>query len=170
MAALAEQQKTVRATGLWVRIGTPVLFAAVVLPLIGRLYLAVFEPPAGQAGDAMWTAVAIVLLQALPPLILSWTMFGVVGVLSEYEMARYVSIKASAGLKRAGAGATVALILQVLVVPVAVAALRGEPLWPATNPDVFDLAIMIFASSMLTVGSVLEAAARELQDEVDQIV
>jgi len=35
---------------------------------------------------------------------------------------------------------------------------------------VFDLAIMIFASSMLTVGSVLEAAARELQDEVDQIV
>lgn len=167
MAALAEQQRTVRTAGTWVRISTPVLFAAVVLPLIGRLYLALFEPADGVIA---WTAVAAIVLEALPPLILAWTMFGVVSVLAEYEMARYVSLRASAGLKRAGTGATVALILQVLVVPVGLAALHGQPLWAAISPNVFDLAVMIFASSMLTIGSVLEAAARELQDEVDQMV
>jgi len=168
MAALAaQQQRTVRTTGMWVRISTPLLFAAVVLPLIGRLYLSVFEP---AGGVVVWPAVAAIALEALPPLILAWSMFGVVGALAEYEMARYVSLKASTGLKRAGSGASIALVLQVLVVPVALAALKGEALWPAINPNVFDLAVMIFASSMLTVGSVLEAAARELQDEVDQMV
>ncbi|MDZ4868970.1 MAG: hypothetical protein SGI91_16745 [Alphaproteobacteria bacterium] len=167
MAALAEQQKTVRTTGIWVRLSTPLLFAAVVLPLIGRLYLSLFE---AAGGVVVWASVAAIMIEALPPLILAWTMFGVVSVLSEYEMARYVSLKASQGLKRAGTGATVALVLQVLVVPVALAALKGQPLWPTINPNVFDLAVMIFASSMLTVGSVLEAAARELQSEVDQMV
>lgn len=94
MAALAEQQRTVRTAGTWVRISTPVLFAAVVLPLIGRLYLALFEPAGGVIA---WTAVAAIVLEALPPLILAWTMFGVVSVLAEYEMARYVSMRASAG-------------------------------------------------------------------------
>ena len=167
MAASAAQQKVVRTTGLWVGLSTPILFAAVVLPLIGRVYLALFEPAGGVVA---WPVVAAIVIEALPPLILAWCMFGMVSVFAEYQMARYVSLRASAGLKRAGVGATVALLLQVIVVPVALAALKGQPLWPAINADVFDLAIMIFASSMLTVGSVLEAAARELQDEVDQIV
>jgi hypothetical protein len=165
--ALADQRSSVRSTGMWVRISTPLLFAAVVLPLIGRVYLAVFEP---AGGIVVWPVVAAIVLEALPPLILVWSMFGVVGVLAEYEMARYVSLRASAGLKRAGTGATIALVLQVLVVPVGLAALKGAPLWPSINPNVFDLAVMIFASSMLTIGSVLEAAARELQDEIDQMV
>lgn len=165
-AALAEQ-KSVRTAGMWMRISTPLLFAAVVLPLIGRVYLALFEP---AGGAVVWASVAAIVLEALPPLILAWTMFGVVSVLAEYEKARYVSLRASAGLKRAGTGATVALMLQVLVVPVGLAGLKGQPLWAAINPNVFDLAVMIFASSMLTVGSALEAAARELQDEIDQVV
>ena len=50
------------------------------------------------------------------------------------------------------------------------AALNGQPLWPALSPDVFDLAAMIFAAGMLTIGAALEAAARELQSEHDQII
>lgn len=165
--ALAEQ-RSVRSAGMWVRIATPLVFAAIVLPLIGRLYLTVFEAPAG-AGPAMWTAAAAIVLQALPPLILAWTMFGVISVLSEYEQGRFASRRASDGLKRAGAGATIAFVLQVLT-PVGLAALNGQPLWSALSPDVFDLAAMIFAAGMLTIGAALEAAARKLQSEHDQII
>lgn len=147
--------------------GAPMLLAAVVLPVIGRLYLAVFEAPAG-AGPA-WIAVTAILIEALPPLILAWSVFGLVSVLSEYGEGRFVSLRASAGLMRAGAGGAVALILQVLA-PVGLAVLHGQPLWPALNPNVFDLAVMMFASALLMIGVALEAAARELQSEHDQIV
>lgn len=168
MAALAEQQRTARTAGVFfMAMCAPILLAAVVLPVIGRLYLAVFEASAGA--DPTWMAVAAILIEAVPPLLLAWSVFGLVAVLSEYAQGRFVSLRASAGLKRAGAGATVALILQVHA-PVGLAALHGRPLWPALNPDVFDLAVMVFASGMLMIGAALEAAARELQSEVDQMV
>jgi hypothetical protein len=162
------ERRSAWSAGSWARFSMPLLLAAIVLPLIGRIYLAVFEAPTG-AGVAPWPAVAAIVLEALPPLILAWSMFGLIGALAEYEQGHFASLRASAGLKRAGAGATIALVLQVLV-PVGLAALKGQPLWPALNPNVFDLAVMIFASSMLAVGSVLEAAARELQSETDQII
>ena len=168
MQALAEQ-RSAQSAGTMVRIAIPMLFAAIVLPLIGRVYLAVFESAAADA-QAIWTNVAVHVVEALPALILSWTMFGVSSVLAEYERGRFLSLRASLGLKRVGLGAMVALLLNALAVPVAVAALRGTPLWAALNPDVFDLCIWMFAAGMLTVGGVLEAAARDLQHEHDQIV
>lgn len=166
-AALAGQWPGRTAGTFLMAMCAPILLAAVVLPVIGRVYLAVFEAPAG-AGPA-WIAVAAILIEALPPLILAWSVFGLVAVLSEYGDGRFVSLRASAGLKRAGAGAAVALILQVLA-PVGLAALHGRPLWPALNPDAFDLAVMVFASGMLMIGAALETAARELQSEMDQMV
>lgn len=168
MAALAEQ-RSAQSAGMMVRIAIPMLFAAIVLPLIGRVYLAVFEPAVPDA-QAIWTNVAVHVVEALPALILSWTMFGVSRVLAEYERGRFLSLRASLGLQRVGLGAMVALLLNALAVPVAVAALRGTPLWAALNPNVFDLCILMFAAGMLTVGGVLEGAARELQHENDQIV
>lgn len=167
MVMTMTEQRSVRSAGFWMRICAPLLLAAVVLPLIGRLYLAVFEAPAG-AGP-MWLGAVSIALEALPALILAWTVFGVISVLSEYEQGRFVSLRASAGLKRAGAGAAVALVLQVLA-PVGLAALHGQPLWPALHANMFDLAVMTFASGMITIGSALEAAARALQSENDQIV
>ncbi|MEQ1864771.1 MAG: hypothetical protein ABL996_08970 [Micropepsaceae bacterium] len=170
MAALAEQ-RSAQSAGRLVRFAIPLLFAAVALPLIGRVYLAVFEPAAAAAdAQAVWANVAVHVIEALPALILSWTMFGVSSVLAEYERGQFLSLRASLGLKRVGLGAMVALLLNALAVPVAVAALRGTPLWAALNPDVFDLCIWMFAAGMLTVGGVLEAAARDLQHEHDQIV
>lgn len=163
------RQRAARPVGnlFLISMGAPMLLAAVVLPVIGRLYLAMFEAPAG-AGPA-WIAVTAILIEALPPLVLAWSVFSLVSVLSEYAQGRFVSLRASAGLMRAGVGGAVALILQVLA-PVGLAALHGQPLWPALNPDIFDLAVMMFASAMVMIGSALEAAARELQSENDQIV
>ncbi|MBP6011802.1 MAG: DUF2975 domain-containing protein [Alphaproteobacteria bacterium] len=147
----------------------PLLLAAIVLPLIGRVYLAIFEPAVPDP-QAIWTNVAVHVVEALPSLILSWTMYGVLRVLVEYGQGRYLSLRASRSLKWVGLGALVALLLNVMVVPITVAALRGSSLWIALNPHVFDLCIMMFAAGMLTIGSLLEAAARDLQSEHDQIV
>lgn len=162
------ERKSVQSAGMWMRISAPLVLAAVVLPLIGRLYLAAFEAPSGA--PPLMLALAAIVFEALPPLLLCVALFNVIAVLSEYEHARFTSRRASAAMKRAGAAATIALVLHVAAVPLALAALRGEPLWPALNPDVFDLTVMIFATSMLTIGAVLEAAARALQSENDQIV
>jgi hypothetical protein len=166
--ALAEQ-RSAQSAGMMVRIAIPLLFAAIVLPLIGRVYLAIFEPASADA-QAIWTNAAIHIVEALPALILSLTMFGVSSVLAEYERGRFLSLRASSSLKRVGMGAIVALLLNAVAVPVAVAALRGSSLWGALNPDVFDLCILMFAAGMLTIGGVLEGAARDIQSEHDQIV
>lgn len=164
MGAMA-QRRPVQVAWIYMSIVAPMLVAAVVLPLIGRLYLATFEgtAPAGPA-------VAAILLEALPALILAWAVFGVISVLSEYGQGRFVSLRASTGLQRAGASAIVALLLQVVLAPVGLAALGGQPLWPALNPNTLDLAMMIFAVGMLAIGGALEAAARDMQSENDQIV
>lgn len=162
-------QGSARTMGVLVRVGIPLLFAAIVLPLIGRVYLAVFEPAAGEAALA-WTNAAVLVVQALPALILSWAMFGVSSVLSEYAQGRFLSLKASVSMKRVGQWAVVALLFNAFAVPIVVAALRGQSLLPALNADVFDLCVLMFAAGMLTVGAVLEGAARGLQDENDQIV
>ncbi len=149
------------------QVAIPLLFAAIVLPLIGQIYLATFEAPA-NGGDKL-TAVLIILLQAAPAFALAWTMLGVAKVLAEYEAGRLLSHTASKALRNVGFGGLVALLLNVVVVPLAVGALRGD-VFAALNPDVFDLCVLMFAASMLTVGAVLEDATKTLKAENDQIV
>lgn len=149
------------------QIGIPLLFAGIVLPLLGSLYLAFFEP---QPGADSGTTALIVLLEAVPPLMLAWAMLGLTKVLVEYEAGRYLSLAASAALKRVGQGGLLALLLNVIVIPPLVAVLRGEPVFAALNPNIFDLCVLMFASTTLTVGHVLEDAAKQLQAENDQIV
>lgn len=166
------EQKMAHSAGmmaLLVAFAAPVLLAAIVLPLIGRVYLAIFEPALPDP-QAIWTNVAVHIVEVLPALVLSWTMFGVVRVLVEYGEGRYLSLRASQALKWVGLGALVALILNVVVVPLIVAALRGSSLWTALDADVFDLGILMFAAGIQTIGNALEAAARALQNEHDQIV
>lgn len=169
-ATLTEQRMEHTAGRMAVMVATviPLQVAAITLPLIGRVYLAIFEPAVADA-QTIWANVAVHILEALPALILSWTMFGVSRVLLEYGEGRYLSLRASQALKWVGLGALVALLLNVTV-PVIVAALRGSSLWTALNADMFDVAVLLFAGGIQTIGSVLEAAARNLQNEHDQIV
>ncbi|MCC6787424.1 MAG: hypothetical protein IT547_06255 [Hyphomonadaceae bacterium] len=149
------------------QIAIPLLFAGIVLPLIGALYLAFFEP---QPGADSGTTALIVLVEAVPPLLLAWAMLGLTKVLVEYEAGRYLSLAASAALKRVGQGGLLALLLNVIAIPPLVAVLRGEPVFAALNPNIFDLCVLMFASTTLTVGYVLEDAAKHLKAENDQIV
>ncbi len=149
------------------QIAIPLLFAGILLPTIGSLYLAAFEPAPGSDPTA---EALVVLVQAIPPLLLAWSMLGLTKVLSEYEAGRYLSREASTALKRVGQGGLLALLLNVIVIPPLVALLRGDSVFAALNPNIFDLCVMMFASTTLTVGYVLEDAAKQLKTENDQIV
>ncbi len=152
------------------QVAIPLLFAGIVLPAIGSLYLAAFEPPPGADDATRVSSALIVVLEAIPPLLLAWSMLGLTKVLQEYEAGRYLSMEASSALKRVGQGGLLALLLNVIVMPPIVAALSGQSVWAAFNPNIFDLCVMMFASTTLTVGYVLEDAAKQLQAEHDQIV
>jgi hypothetical protein len=167
MTQTASANQAARKARTLAQIGIPLLFAGVLLPLIGSLYLALFEPQPGADGA---TTALIVLIEAAPPLMLAWAMLGLTKVLVEYEAGRYLSLEASGALKRVGQGGLLALLLNVIVVPPLVALLRGEAVLAALNPQIFDLCVLMFASTTLTVGYVLEDAAKQLKSENDQIV
>lgn len=151
------------------QIAIPLLFAAIILPTIGALYLAAFEPPPG-ATDASRSSALIVLIKAIPPLLLAWSMLGLTKVLQQYEAGNYFSLEASTALKRVGQRGLFALLINLIVIPPIVALLRGEPVLSTFNPDIFDLCVMMFASTTLTVGYVLDDAAKALKADNDQIV
>lgn len=152
------------------QIAIPLLFVGIVFPMIGSIYLALFEPPVGSTEQSRIAETLIVLIKAVPSLLLAWSMLGLTKVLQEYELGRYLSREASAALKNVGQGGLLALVLNVIVVPPVVALLRGESLFAALNPNIFDLCVMIFASTTLTVGYVLEDAAKAIKADNDQIV
>lgn len=152
------------------QIAIPLLFAGIVLPMIGSLYLAAFEPPLGARDQSRIAESLIVLLQAIPSLMLAWSMLGLAKVLEEYEAGRYLSLEASAALKRVGQRGLLALLINLIVVPPIVSLLRGESVFAALNPNIFDLCVMMFASTTLTVGYVLEDAAKAIKADNDQIV
>ena len=166
MGVMAERRSMwVAGMYVYMQAAAPILAAAIVLPLIGRLYLAAYEgtAPVGQA-------VAAIVIEALPALMLAWAVFGLVRVLSEYVQGRFVSLRASSGLQIAGTGVTFGLLLHVVMMPLGLAILNEQPLWPALDADMFDVALLMFAAGMVAIGGALEAAVRNLQSENDQIV
>ncbi len=152
------------------QIAIPVMFAAIVLPVIGKLYFAAFEPPLGATDEMRRAEALIVLIEALPPFLLAWAMLGLTKVLREYEMGRYLSLDSSAALKRVGERGSLALLINLVAVPPVIALLRGQSVLAAIDPDIFDICVVLFASTTLTVGYVLENAAKALKAENDQIV
>lgn len=146
----------------------PLLFAAIVLPLIGEIYLVVFEPKPWAVEVGPVRAVLIKLFRYAPALVGAFAVTMLRAVFAEYQEGRFLSAKASAAFQRAGFWALGAFFLQMLVAPLAVSLLGGEPFnW---RFDPLDIALMAFAASVLMIGGVLEAAAASLKAENDQIV
>lgn len=146
----------------------PILLAAIVLPLIGEIYLVTFEPKPWAVDVGPARAVLIKLFGYAPALVGAFAVMTLRAVFVEYQDGRFLSAKASAAFQRAGFWALGAFLLQMLVTPLAVSVLGGEPFnW---RFDPLDIALMAFAVSVLMIGGVLEAAAASLKAENDQIV
>jgi len=143
----------------------PLLIAAIALPLIGQVYLALFEPAPGANTGAL---VATHLIRALPALIFAISLSGIVAVLREYEAGRFLSLTAGAAFKQVSVSAIVALLLQIVAAPVLIGLIEGGG--ALFQFDLFSLCVLLFLGAMLTVAALLEEAARALKAEHDQIV
>lgn len=163
-ASASQTAKTMRQLS---QAAIPILIAAIALPLIGQIYLALFEPQPGANAAAL---IGAHVLRALPALILAGSLFGLVRVLREYEAGRFLSAEAGAAFKRVSAGAMIALIAHVAAAPILIGLIEGKSLSEMLQADTFSLCIMVFCAAMLTVGALLEDAARVLKSEHDQIV
>lgn len=152
---------------LWAQVAIPLLIAAIALPLIGRIYLALFEPAPGEHALSL---IAMHVIGAAPAFLLAWTLMGLTKVLSEYEHGRFLSLEASAHLKRVGQGAVLALLAHFFIAPMLIALILGAPLFDALLIEPFSLGMLLFAAAMLTVGALLEDAAKALKADNDQIV
>ncbi len=146
----------------------PILLAAIVLPLIGELYLVTFEPEPWATEVGAPVAVLIKLISYAPALAAAAAVIVLRAVLFEYQEGRYLSAKASAAFQRAGYWALAAFLLKMFVVPIAVSLLGGQAF--SWRFDPLDAALMAFALSVVMIGGVLEAAAAQLKSENDQIV
>lgn len=146
----------------------PLLLAAIVLPLIGELYLVTFEPAPWAAELGAPLAIAIKLVSYAPALCAAVAVIVLQPVFNAFKQGEFLSTKASAAFQYAGLWALAAFILKIFVAPILIAVLGGAAFdWKF---DPLDIGVMAFAISVLMIGGVLEAAAAALKAENDQIV
>lgn len=146
----------------------PLLVAAIGLPLIGDVYLTLFERAPWAVALGALPAVLIKLISYMPALAAAAAVITLRPVLVEFQEGRFVSATASTAFQRAGWWALAAFGLKLFAAPVLIALLGGEAFnW---RFDPLDIALMVFATSVLMIGGVLEAAAAALKADNDQIV
>lgn len=146
----------------------PMLIAAIGLPLIGDLYLTAFEPAPWAAALGAPAALSIKLISYAPAIMAAAAVISLRPVFAEFQEARFVSAKASTAFQVAGLLALSAFFVKVLIAPLLTSLLGGPAFtWRA---DMFDIAMMAFASFVLMIGGALDAAAVALKSENDQIV
>lgn len=146
----------------------PLLVASVGLPLIGELYLVTFEPAPWAAELGAPIAILIKLLSYAPAIAAVGAVISLRPVLIEYHEGRFVSEKASGAFQLAGLLALAAFFLKLFISPLAISLLGGADF--SWRVDPLDIALMVFASSVLMIGGALDAAATALKSENDQIV
>lgn len=161
-AQLASAARQARSMQRVTEILIPLLVAAIALPLIGSVYLALVE---GRGGPA---AALIHIVAATPAICAAIAVIGLHGVISEYTAGRMLSPAASEGFRHAGAWALAAFLVKLTVAPV-LAGMLGGPAF-TWRFEALDLALMAFAALVVMIGTVIQAAAAALKAENDQIV
>lgn len=147
---------------------TPLLLAAIILPLIGELYLVSFEPGPWAAELGAPRAMLVKLLSYTPAVFGALAVIMLKPVFAEIHEGRFVSSRASAAYQRAGSWALAAFLMKIFVTPFGVSLLGAAGfVW---RFDPLDIALMAFAACVLMIGQVLDAAAASLKAENDQIV
>lgn len=146
----------------------PILIAAIGLPFIGEIYLVSFEPAPWAVEVGAPTAILIKVLTYAPAMAAAAAVILLQPVLVEYHDGRFVSDKASTAFQLAGLSALAAFFLKMLISPLAISFLGGAAF--AWRFDPLDIALMVFAASVMMIGGVLDAAVASLKSENDQIV
>lgn len=146
----------------------PMLAAAIGLPLIGEIYLVSFEPAPWAAEVGVLPAILIKLFSYTPAIAAAVAVVMLQPVLVEYHEGRFVSDRASTAFQLAGISALAAFFLKLLIAPIAIAVLGGAPF--SWRVEMLDIALMVFAASVIMIGGVLDAAVASLKAENDQIV
>lgn len=146
----------------------PILVAAIGLPFIGEIYLVSFEPAPWAVEVGAPAAILIKVLSYAPAMAAAAAVIMLQPVLVEYHDGRFVSDKASTAFQLAGLSALAAFFLKMLISPLAISLLGGAPFMWRFDP--LDIALMVFAASVMMIGGVLDAAVASLKSENDQIV
>jgi hypothetical protein len=140
----------------------PLLIAAIGLPLIGGVYLEVFERDGGVTGAVLR------VIDSVPAMLAAMAVISLHGVLVEYTAGRLLSQRASDAFRHAGQWALGAFGVKIVVLPIAAAILTSTPY--AWRFDPLDIALMVFAALVVMIGEVLQTAAAALKAENDQII
>ena len=141
----------------------PLFIAAVGLPLIGQVFLAVTDVAARPEGLSAAASVLVRLVEAAPAVCMAFTLVALRAVFLEYENGRLLSVKASAGFRRAGLWALAGFGVRLLLDPAVAVALGLRPWADALRFDTFGIGLLAVSGFVLMIGGVLETAARTLQ-------
>lgn len=165
LSRVREQARQMRTIG---SVLMPILLAAILLPLIGELYLVSFEPAPWAVALGAPIAALVKLVGYTPALAGAGAVITLRPVFAQYEQGHFLSEQASTAFQRAGLWALAAFNLKLLVAPLVISMLGGAAFnW---RFDPLDIALMTFAAFVLMIGGALQAAASALKAENDQIV
>jgi hypothetical protein len=117
----------------------------------------------------LFRAVGASIVLALPGLLLAGALLDLSRVLDEYGKGQFFTLRASAGVRKAGEDALWALAFKILISPTLYAWITQEGRGFIWRMEPFDLGLVAFAAFVMVLGRVLEAAAR-IKQENDQIV
>jgi len=117
----------------------------------------------------LFNAAGVYWVLALPSFLMAGALLDLSKVLDEYGKGQFFTLRASAGVRKAGEGALWALAFKILISPTLFSWITQEGRGFVWHMEPFDLGLIAFAGFVMVLGRVLEAAAR-IKDEHDQIV
>lgn len=118
---------------------------------------------------ALINAVGVFWVLALPSFILAGALLDLSRVLEEYGKGQFFTLRASAGVRKAGEAAIWALAFKIVISPTLYGWITQEGRGFIWNFEPFDLGLVAFAAFVMVLGRVLEAASA-LKAENDEIV
>jgi len=117
----------------------------------------------------LFAAIASFFVLALPSFLLAGALLELSRVLDEYGKGQFFTLKASAGVRKAGESALWALAFKIVISPTLFSWITHEGRGFIWRLETFDLGLVAFAAFVMVLGRVLEAAAR-IKAENDEIV
>ncbi|MGD9817031.1 MAG: DUF2975 domain-containing protein [Hyphomonadaceae bacterium] len=117
----------------------------------------------------LFRAVGGFIVLAVPAFILAGALLDLGRVLEEYGKGQFFTLRASAGVRKAGEGALWALAFKILISPTLFSWITNEGRGFIWHMEPFDMGLIAFAAFVMVLGRVLEAAAR-IKQENDEIV